>query len=303
MPEATILASKKKKTGRTSLCPPEDGAGAKEAAKSLPSGRQGRADREALVTKANRPDGKLELWTSELESELPPELQDSQDMPARRQRRRRKVVEPSPLAESSLPPDFPKRWTIWGGPGGRRLSATAPRSRWRPALLTDDEYAAHCFLSGYLQQPAEGQRFELYFLEGQLEAFGREAFRRLLRSDKPLSDVLRHDLYRLFDQRPEYSRRKLIFEFQSRSALNGHKTRVKNHAIAWAIQRDMRAGKKFNDAVESLRMAFGTKGRPAARSMITDAWREHKKHYPLEHGEEFRKAARDARRRRAKKEG
>jgi hypothetical protein len=158
-------------------------------------------------------------------------------------------------------------------------------------------------LSGYLQQPAEGQRFELHFLEGQLEAFGREAFRRLLRSDKPLSDVLRHDLYRLFDQRPEYSRRKLIFEFQSRSALNRHKTSVKNRVIASVTQRDMRAGKKFNDAVESLRMAFGTEGRPTARSMITDAWREHKKHYPLEHGEEFRKAARDARRRRAKKEG
>jgi hypothetical protein len=47
-PRRPILASKKK-TGGTSLCPPDDGAGAKEAAKSLPSGRHGRADRKTVV--------------------------------------------------------------------------------------------------------------------------------------------------------------------------------------------------------------------------------------------------------------
>jgi hypothetical protein len=47
-PRRPILASKKK-TGGMSLCPPDDGAGAKEAAKSLPSGRHWRADRKTVV--------------------------------------------------------------------------------------------------------------------------------------------------------------------------------------------------------------------------------------------------------------
>jgi hypothetical protein len=174
----------------------------------------------------------------------------------------------------SLPVGFPKK-------GPKVLVAN----------MTDEEWAANCFLSGFDQMfSAKGEpiNFDPYpepvfvrvsFLKGQLEEFGREAFVRLLRDNK-LSDVLRHSLADLFD-RNSTDDRKLIFKRRFRHQPSD--SRTKDRTIAHYIQQKMRTGEKWDGAVKLAREEFGRNGKRAARSTITDAWARDQERYPDYH--------------------
>jgi hypothetical protein len=165
--------------------------------------------------------------------------------------------------------------------------------------LTDDEWAAHCFLMGYEQfftgkgEPIDDLDtyygvdkrsrpagiYELMrrrpsfigqtWLSREYEAFGREALLRVLKSKEPLSDVLRDDLALLFDQTYEFSR-KVVFKFPSRSSSRSWNN--KDFFIGVFIEEKMLAGKKWEDAVKAAQDNFWTNGRPALRSTIAKSW-------------------------------
>jgi hypothetical protein len=118
-------------------------------------------------------------------------------------------------------------------------------------------------------------------VRGEVEAFGREALLRVLRSTEPLSILLRRDLADLFDQTHKTEERKVLLKFRSR--VRNRDSTTKCRAIADFIQEEMRAGEKWPEAVEHARKEFGENGRLAARSTITDAWAADRKQYPAYH--------------------
>jgi hypothetical protein len=184
-----------------------------------------------------------------------------------------------------LPDSFPKQWPVYEELYGK---------------LTDDEWAAHCFLAGYDQQfSATGNSIardpytyleplfvRVSFLRGELEAFGREALLRVLRGTEPLSILLRRDLADLFDQTDKTEERKVLVKFRSR--VRNRDSTSKPRAIANFIQEKMRAGEKWPEAVELARKEFGKNGRCAARSTITTAWAADRKQYPKYHARPVR---------------
>lgn len=181
---------------------------------------------------------------------------------------------------SKLPDSFPKQWPVYQQLYGK---------------LTDDEWAAHCFLAGYDQHfSAKGDPINyspdldpifvrVSYLSGELESFGREALirvlERALKTERLFALVLLKDLIGLFGQNDPTEERKLIFRFRSRKPHFSAKPR----AIANYIQKLMVAGEKWDNAVKEAREVFGRNGRRTARSTITDAWAWDKKQFPELH--------------------
>jgi hypothetical protein len=181
-----------------------------------------------------------------------------------------------------LPDSFPKQWPVYEELYGK---------------LTDDEWAAHCFLAGYDQhfsadgRPIDGPEtfpdpvyVKTSVLKGNYEAFGREALirvlERALKTKRLFALVLLEDLIGLFDPKKyPHENRKLIFKFRSRKP---HKS-TKSRSIAHFIQEKMQTGEKWYRAVEFAQKAFGRNGQEAHRSIITDAWAADKKRHPNLH--------------------
>jgi hypothetical protein len=151
---------------------------------------------------------------------------------------------------SKLPDSFPKQWPVYQQLYGKRR-----------IKLTDDEWAAHCFLAGYDQRfSAKGDPLPINYdpenldpafvrvshLKGELESFGREALIRVLEraqeralKTKRFADLLLlKDLFALFLQSDEYASRKLIFRFRSRKPRESTKAR----AVAYFIEKLKHSG-------------------------------------------------------------
>jgi hypothetical protein len=140
-----------------------------------------------------------------------------------------------------LPDSFPKQWPVYQQLYGK---------------LTDDEWAAHCYLAGYDQRfSAKGDPLPINYdpenldpafvrvsyLSGELESFGREAWirvlERTLKTKRPFALVLLKDLIGLFGQNDEHEDRKLIFK-RSRKPRESTKAR----AVAYFIDKLKQSG-------------------------------------------------------------
>jgi hypothetical protein len=89
---------------------------------------------------------------------------------------------------------------------------------------------------------------------------------------------LRRTLARLFDPNDEVEDRKLVFRFRFRRQRPGGIT--KDRAIAYYYEQETQKGRKPDSVVEAARTVFGTNGRKAARSTITDALARDRKRNP-----------------------
>lgn len=89
-------------------------------------------------------------------------------------------------------------------------------------LKTPDELAAYSFLAGAAEQgPPENPLVHRKYLSGEEEHMGRQALVRVLRSDRPLSTILRKKLAELFDGLSGGAvERRLEFKFRGKKGGN-----------------------------------------------------------------------------------
>lgn len=153
------------------------------------------------------------------------------------------------------------------------------------AKATRDEWMASAFLEGYdkLVTPLPGVEpsyslkkcpiafAEYSYLEGENEALARDAWIRVLQSEKPLPRFLRNALVRLFSQRPVHEDRELVFNFRSN---HWRDSQPKDRAIADFIEQETRKGKK--PSAKKVMKVFGLKSRQA----IVDALKRDKERNP-----------------------
>jgi hypothetical protein len=137
--------------------------------------------------------------------------------------------------KSPLPDSFPKQW-----PSFERFLGK----------LTNDEWAAHCYLAGYGQQfpqqghpincdPANSDGYsKIRYLTGKHKSFGREAFIRCLTDkERRLNFILRWDLANLFTECHEFAPRKIIILRRSRKRHESSKNRAVAKFVEEAMQK------------------------------------------------------------------
>jgi hypothetical protein len=178
-----------------------------------------------------------------------------------------------------LPDSFPKQRPVYQQLYGK---------------LTDDEWAAHCFLAGYDQLfSAEGHPIsrdpgpggytyvQPSVLKGDDEAFGREAWirvlERTLKTKRLFALVLLKDLIGLFGQSDEYDDRKLIFKFRSREPRESTKAR----AVAYFIENLKQSGTTPQEIENKVMEVWGYKDARSIKRVRQKDKRNLQKQWPL----------------------
>src|ERR1700730_12899047 len=124
----------------------------------------------------------------------------------------------------------------------------------KPPWLDDDAAADILrLLKGYVTIDSRGLPKKVYLGRGtDEEKEARATLARLLRSDEPLDYEIRVSLAELVDPYPQFSERKITFEFRSKGARENFYANAKIMHEVWAkVENGSTVTKAINEVAES----------------------------------------------------